>query len=224
MYRTTFVILILTFTKICFGQTTQTKYFNNQWLEKEVLVEKAKFLETITKNEDGSVTTEVKNIKKNEIVRSETYKGDEPYGVWVYQSGKETTKLDYNFQLKYANEKCTDSISSVKISNYFQDNDSLGYKAPKISSGESNIYQYIIHNINFPPRAREEGIQGKVYVVFTFNKDGSTDNFYIEKGTNILLDKEAVRILKQLKFSSPPTLQGQPQNFCVTMPISFKLM
>lgn len=63
MKRSTLTILILALTTICFGQTKEIKYFNNEWLQKEVNFKKGKFSKTIIRNTDGSVTTEVKNIK-----------------------------------------------------------------------------------------------------------------------------------------------------------------
>jgi len=47
MNRTTFIFLILAFTTICYGQTSQTKYYNSEWLGKEVPENKAKFSQTI---------------------------------------------------------------------------------------------------------------------------------------------------------------------------------
>lgn len=37
------------------------------------------------------------------------------------------------------------------------------------------------------------------------------------------IDKEAVRQIKKLKFSNPPTLNEQAQHFCFTVPVAFKL-
>jgi TonB family protein len=217
-------ILILAFTTICYGQTSQTKYFNNEWLGKEVSQAKAKYSQTIIHNEDGTVTTELKEIKKDEIVNSETFKGDEPYGIWKLRNGEDYKTIDYNFPVIYSTAKCNDSLP-IFTSDYFQDNDSLVYKAPKISTGELTIYQFIGKNIIFPPRAKDEGIQGTVYIQLTLTKEGTFENIVVKRGTNIFLDKEAVRVLRQLKFSSPATINGQPYNFkCLTLPIKFKLM
>ena len=216
-------ILFLVIAANCFAQNSQTKYYNNAWLEKEMPEEKAKFSQTIINNADGTVTKEVRNIKSGEIIGSTTFKGNEPYGIWPYKTSKGASSLDYNFPLKYADEKCTDSISSVKITDYFEDNDSLNYKSPRISTGEPTIYDFIARHLVYPSGAREENIQGRVYVVFTVTNEGNIENIFVKKGTNILLDKESVRVLRQIKFSGPATLNGQPQSFCVTLPISFKL-
>ena len=224
MKKSTLTILILALTTICYGQTTETKYFNSEWLGKEVSQDKAKFSQTIVQNSDGTVTTEIKDLKKDEIVRSETFKGNEPYGIWKFRYGKDYKAIDYNFPLIYSNEKCNDSLP-ITTSDFFQDNDSLAYKAPKISTGELTIYQFIGKNIIYPSRAKEEGIQGTVYVQLTLTKEGTFENIVVKRGTNILLDKEAVRILRQLKFSSPPTISGQPYTFkCLALPIKYRLM
>ena len=58
---------------------------------------------------------------------------------------------------------------------------------------------------------------------FIVTKDGQIENIVVNKGVDITLDKEAVRILRALKFSTPPLLNGRPVNICVKFPISFRL-
>jgi TonB family protein len=225
MHKTTLTLLFLAFTAICCGQTSQIKYFESEWLEKELPESKAKFSQTITQNTDGTTTTEVKNIKKSEIVRSETFKGNEPYGIWKFQYGSGFKTIDYNFPLIYSVEKCNDSVSFA-VSDYFKNNDSIGYTAPKISIGELNlnIYQYLVKNTFYPASARENGIQGTVYLQLTLTATGA-ENIIVQRGVDISLDKEAVRVLRELKFSSPPSLNGQTYIFkCLVIPIIFKLM
>lgn len=222
MNKRILTILIIVLTILCSGQTTQIKYFNNVYLQKEVSANKAKYSQTISQNGDGSVTTSVKNIKKDELISSETYKGNEPFGIWKYRQSNMTSELDYAFELVYSDQACNDSIKGLR--NYFENNENLIYTAPKIVSGEASIYYFIARNTIYPPIARESGIQGKVYLTFTVNKEGAIENIVVKKGAHILLDKEAVRVIRLLKFSNPATLNGQTQSFCVTMPISFKLM
>jgi len=224
MRKQTLTILILAITTICYGQTSQTKYFNSEWLGKEVSQDKAKFSQTIIQNADGTVTTEVRDLKKDEIVRSETFKGNEPYGIWKFRYNNGFKTIDYNFPLIYSDEKCNDSLP-ITTRDYFKDNDSLGYKAPKISTGELTIYQFIGKNIYYPARARDNAIQGTVYLQLTLTKEGTFENIVVKRGVDISLDKEAVRVLRELKFSSPPTINGQSFTFkCLALPIKYKLM
>jgi TonB family protein len=224
MNKTTLTFLIFVFATICMGQTTETKYYTSESLEKEVSREKAKFSQTIIKNEDGSVTTQISDLKKDHIVSSETFVGNEPYGIWKVRYGKSFTTLDYNFPLIYSNEKCADN-STVYNGDIFQDNDSLKYKAPKIASGEQHIFQFVARELVYPMSAIEENIQGKVYLQFDVSKEGNVENIVVFKGANMLIDKEAVRVLRQLKFSSPPKINGQSFSFkCLMLPINFELM
>ena len=223
MNKTTLTILVLALTTICCGQSSQTKYFTSEWLAKEVPENKAKFSQTITQNTDGTTTTDIKNLTKNEIVRSETFKGNEPYGIWKFHEDKGFKTIDYNFPLIYSDEKCND-ILPIATNDYFENNDSLGYRAPKISTGELTIYQYLGKNIFYPAVAIENGIQGTVYLQLTMTATG-TENIVVKRGVDISLDKEAVRVLRELKFSSPPTVNGQTYVFkCLALPVKYKLM
>ncbi|WP_153799495.1 energy transducer TonB [Foetidibacter luteolus] len=218
MNKAALIVLALGFYTITNAQTATTRYFANEWLGKEVSQKKALFSETVTNNIDGTVLTEIKDLTRDKIVRSETFKGDEPFGIWEYH-GK---FADYNFPVKYAQEKCSDSIS-LKLDNYFVDNDSLGYKAPKIKTGELSISHFIQKYIFYSERAKDKNLQGIVYVRFTLTKEGGVDNIFVTQGVNIILDKEAIRVIRKLQFSNPPILNGQPQSFCIKAPIQFKL-
>lgn len=205
---------------MCFSQTPQTKYYNNEWLEKEVTAEKGKFSQTIIHNTDSSTTKELRDIKRNKITSSETFKGNEPYGIWRYWYVNTMTELNYSFELKYTDAYCTDTIAGVK--DYFMNNDSLKYVAPLIE-GYQNLPQFLSSNISYPRAARENGITGKAILSFTINTNGQIENIVVLKGTNIFLDKEAVRALRQLKLKAPATLNGQTKKLCLKLPISFKL-
>jgi TonB family protein len=223
MKRITFTALILLLSSICQAQTVQTRYYNNQYLEEEVPQGKARYSQTVTQNADGSITTSKKNLKKDVVEFSQTLKGEEPFGVWIYQRASGLAEMDYNFQLQYTEEDCPGDGALVRIENYLENDDSKGYTAPKIAPEEKSILSFIGRNLVYPAKARREGIQGRVVLVFTITKEGAIEDIFVKKGVHMVLDKEAVRVLRKLKFSSPPRLNGQPQNFCVEMPVSFKL-
>jgi protein TonB len=131
--------------------------------------------------------------------------------------------MDYGFKLVYSDTTCNDSIEGVIIEDYFSNYQEIGYIAPKISTGEMTLHQFIGQNIEYPRLAREQGIMGVVYVSFMILSTGEIDNIKIKRGKNIFLDKEAVRVIRKLKFSSPPTYKGIPYKICLTIPITFKM-
>ncbi len=223
MTKTIFTIIVLFIFLTGTAQTSKIRYFKNEWLGEEVKQDKARFSETVTQNADGTITTEIKNLKKSEIVRSQTFKGNEPYGVWISQRGNGLLRLDYNFPLVYSEEKCSDT-SSFNINDIFKDNDTIAYKAPVLNSGEMTIYQFIAKNLVYPQQAMEEGIQGTVYLILSLTKEGNVENVIVLRGVNIFLDKEAVRVVKQLKFSSPAKINGTPHAFpCLSLPLRYWL-
>lgn len=223
MYKAILVVLILAFKTICYGQSSQTFYYQSEWLGKEVPQKKAKFSKTVTQNADGTVTTDIKNLNNNEIVQSKTFKGNEPYGIWKFRYGNGFKVIDYDFPLIYSNEKCTDNLH-LGIKDFLKDNDSLGYKAPKLPAHEPTIYQYLNRNLIYPENAKRNGIQGTVYLQLTLTPEG-VEEVVVRRGVDISLDKEAARVLRELKFSSPLTIKGESVHLnCLSIPIVFRLM
>src|SRR5690606_22674484 len=122
-----------------------------------------------------------------------TLKGEEPVGIWVYLTGRGPAEMDYNFPIEYSQQDCPKELN---IKNYFEDEAGSGYEAPKISTGEQ-FYEFAVKNLVYPAKARREGIQGKVDLTFDLTKDGLIENIRVKKGVHLVLDKEAVRILRK---------------------------
>ncbi len=213
-------ILLLLITTFGYGQKREVKFYNNEWLRKEVSEKKAKFSLTTIENADSSITREIKDLKNNEVISSQTYKANEPVGIWKYRRSNRTDELDYSFDLHYSENYCKDSIQGIK--DYFSNNDSLKYLAPVIEGGLS-IFQYIVKTVIYPGAAKDEGIMGKVFIAFTVTEKGLTENITVLRGKHVLLDKEAVRVIRQLKFTSPPRSNGEAKRLCLVLPISFFL-
>jgi TonB family protein len=201
---------------ICSAQTTETKYYRDRPFTEEVAPEKAKYTVT-TETDNGVVITTTAELKKQKVVYSTTYRDKEPWGVWIGRTGKGPEKLDFNFELVYAENTCENAITI-----FFQDNPGTAYAAPVVDGYESYV-SFIGRNLRYPAPARRYGIQGAVYLAFTITAQGEIKDLVITKGVDINLDKEAMRLFRKLKFSSPPKVNGQPQEICVNMPLKFRL-
>jgi TonB family protein len=81
---------------------------------------------------------------------------------------------------------------------------------------------HIIKNFSYPEEAIDRGIRGKVTCSFIIDKNGYVQ---IEKldGPDVILEKEAERILKRLPKFQHGTIKGIPAKFSFTIPITFKL-
>jgi len=94
---------------------------------------------------------------------------------------------------------------------------------PEFPGGELALRKFIANAIKYPVIAQENGIQGKVYVNFVVDKDGSVSNARIARGVDASLDKEALRVVNSLPKWKPGMQRGKPVRVSYTVPISFVL-
>jgi TonB family protein len=214
--RTLTLAFLLATPFICSAQTKETKYYRSRPFTEEVAPEKAKYAVT-TETDNGVVITTTAELKKQKVEYSSTYRGKEPWGVWIIGTGKGAEKLDFNFELIYADKTCENAITT-----FFLDSPETAYTAPIVDGYESYV-SFIGRNLRYPSPARRNGIQGAVYLAFTITAQGEIKDVIITKGVDVNLDKEAMRLLRKVKFSAPPKVNGQPQEICVKMPLKFKL-
>ncbi len=94
---------------------------------------------------------------------------------------------------------------------------------PEFPGGVAALRKYLATAVKYPVIAQENGIQGKVYVNFVVNKDGSVSNAKIARGVDPSLDAEALRVVSTLPKWRPGKQRGAPVRVSYTVPISFKL-
>ena len=84
--------------------------------------------------------------------------------------------------------------------------------------------KHIKKNQQYPERAMEDGIQGRVSVLFVIDKDGGISNVQVRgpKGGE-LLEKEAKRVIEKLPKFKPGMQRGKPVKVKYGQPITFKL-
>jgi|JI10StandDraft_1071094.scaffolds.fasta_scaffold709011_2 TonB family protein len=204
------------------SQDTIIKYYNNNWLEKEVEFKKAKVIKKEYTNEDGSVTTDLLKSSDYSLISSTTRKDKQPYGVWITNNGKVTRKLNYNFKMDYINESC-ELRNPFKAESYLKDVESENYIAPVFSLEKGPALESIRKNITYPVYAIENELQGTIEVCFTISELGEIQNISILKSIHSLLDKEAARVVNEMKVESPAKLNNEAIPICVKIPITFSL-
>lgn len=88
---------------------------------------------------------------------------------------------------------------------------------------QQKILQFVGREFQFPEMARTMGIQGRVYVYFVIEKNGSISDVKVMRGVDPLLDDEAVRVVKKLPKLTPAKQRGKPVRMSFTLPINAKL-
>ena len=94
---------------------------------------------------------------------------------------------------------------------------------PEFPGGELELRKFIAQHISYPPVAVENGIQGKVYVSFVVEKDGSVGRIKIARGVDPSLDAEAMRVVNEMPGWTPGKQRGQTVAVSYTIPVSFVL-
>ncbi len=89
--------------------------------------------------------------------------------------------------------------------------------------GIEAFYQYISEKVKYPSQARRMGIEGRVFVEFIINKDGSFSDVKAIKGIGAGCDEEAVRIIQSAPPWKPGKQRGRPVRQRYTLPIIFNL-
>jgi periplasmic protein TonB len=75
---------------------------------------------------------------------------------------------------------------------------------------------WVRERTKYPPIAQENGIQGKVFIGFVVEPDGSVSNVTILRGVDKSLDDEAIRVVK----SSPKWVAGKQRGAAVRVRFS----
>ena len=89
--------------------------------------------------------------------------------------------------------------------------------------GDIDLHKFALNKARYPDLARENGIEGKVWVRFVVDKKGKVSNVEVVRGAHELLDNEALRVVKQLPDFSPGMQRGKKVKVYYHVPINFKL-
>ena len=86
-----------------------------------------------------------------------------------------------------------------------------------------NVQQWISKNIKYPMIAQENNIQGRVFVQFVIERDGSVTDVKVARSVDPSLDKEAIRVVKAMPKWTPGKQRNKPVRVSYTVPINFQL-
>ena len=94
---------------------------------------------------------------------------------------------------------------------------------PQFPGGAAKMMEFIQKNIQYPMTAQENGIQGRVFVNFVIEPDGSITNVTAMRGIGGGCDEEAIRIVQSMPNWKPGKQRGVAVRSSYIVPIIFKL-
>ncbi len=92
---------------------------------------------------------------------------------------------------------------------------------PTPKMGMQAFLEFLYENIHYPQRALRVGIQGKVFVQFVVNADGTLTDFVVIKGIGGGCDEEAIRVLEMAEPWNPGKQRGKPVRVRMVLPVHF---
>mgnify|MGYP001042072677 CR=1 FL=1 len=94
---------------------------------------------------------------------------------------------------------------------------------PQFPGGNSEMSKFIYSNLKYPKEHQETAIQGRVFLRFIVEKDGSISNIKIERSIDSILDAEAIRVVESMPKWKPGKQNGEPVRVYYLLPIAFRL-
>lgn len=94
---------------------------------------------------------------------------------------------------------------------------------PEFPGGDEALFKYLSDNLEYPARAREAGIEGRVMVGFVVEPDGRISNVKVVRSKAAALDEEAIRVVKAMPKWKPGKQRGKAVRVQYQIPITFTL-
>lgn len=94
---------------------------------------------------------------------------------------------------------------------------------PQFPGGMDELARFIGKNLRYPSNAAKMGIQGKVYISFVVQTDGSISDVMAQKGIGFGCDEEALRVIRAMPTWKPGSQSGRRVRVKFNMPIAFTL-
>lgn len=125
----------------------------------------------------------------------------------------QVTASGQDHSVKDSGEQKQDSVpfSEIEVKPTFQGGDAAAFA------------RWVNQNLEYPEVAFQNGIQGRVYVQFTVEIDGSVDQVKVLRGADPVLDKEALRVVSASPKWTPGQSGGKPVPVTYTFPVIFSL-
>ena len=94
---------------------------------------------------------------------------------------------------------------------------------PEYPGGFDAMFDFINANLVYPQEAIDAGIEGRVFVGFVVEKDGSVSSIKLLRGIGYGCDEAAMDVVRKMPKWKPATQRGKPVRVQYQIPLNFKL-
>lgn len=100
---------------------------------------------------------------------------------------------------------------------------SLADQQPTYPGGMNAFFNYIKTSMVYPESAKANGLEGRVFVEYVVEKDGSVTNARVLKSLSEDCDKEAVRLVTNSEKWNPGKIDDKVVRVKMAIPLNFKI-
>lgn len=94
---------------------------------------------------------------------------------------------------------------------------------PEFPGGSDSLQSFLKNNLTYPEQAKQERIQGRVYIGFLVDRKGKIKDAKVLSSVHDILDNEAMRVVKLMPGWKPGTAGGSPVDVQYILPVDFIL-
>lgn len=94
---------------------------------------------------------------------------------------------------------------------------------PGFPGGEGELLKYLASKIKYPPMAKENGIEGVVFLTFVVTREGKVSDVKLLRGIGGGCDEEAKRVVASMPDWKPGKQNGRPVMVQYNLPVRFRL-
>lgn len=140
----------------------------------------------------------------------------------VYIANKQNGEIYLEYSPTSDNRNQSDLVSTIKRE---VESEPCEEEQPQFPGGDMALFKFVSQNLVYPEKAAKDGVEGRVIVQFTVDKDGVVKNPIVTRGWSPELDAEAIRVfsLSTMPKWKPGTRNGEPVEAIYTCPITFKM-
>lgn len=150
----------------------------------------------------SSVSNDVINEESNEATEETDFVDD-----------VDESQSDYSSNETAMNEEASNSDGNSI--------DDVKEVMPEFPGGPQALMDYLKANVIFPKVAEDDGIQGRVVVSYVIDIDGSITDVQVVQSVHPALDKEAMRVVRNMPKWIPGKHDGKAVQVKYSLPINF---
>lgn len=204
------------------------------WLSNKNGAENAEETQEVVNTQTGIVSTSTENSEATFFTETNYYE-ELPVDENPLEQGQSQDQESSQFDLMIEDEITDASVPDITLEEIVEEpveniEDFSKLKVfdivdemPTFPGGDQKLFEFLSENTKYPQIAKESGVQGRVFVNFVVEPNGSISNVKVLRGIGSGCDEEAMRVVKLLPCFNPGKKRGEPVRVSYTLPVVFKL-